>query len=116
MAITVAYSGTATIGATETSLVSGTSTLQTITAQPGIYQVVLDLAALTATETYELVIYEAAAPSGTKRVAMRRSVTGVQAEPIYITPSLLLCCGWDVTLDKIAGTDLSVSWSIRQVA
>jgi hypothetical protein len=85
-------------------------------AEPGIYQIALDLSALTAAETCELTIYEAAAPSGTKRLAMRRRITGALSEPIYITPSLLLMDGWDVTLAKIAGTDRSVSWSIRKVA
>lgn len=116
MPITTAYTNTATISSAETSLVSANTTLPTITAEPGIYQVALDLSALAATDTYELRIYDAAAAAGTKRIAMRRRITGALDEPIYITPSLLLMHGWDVSLTKIAGTDRSVSWSIRKVA
>lgn len=114
MAITAPYSGTATIGTTETSLVSGTTTLQTATV-PGIYQACVDLSALTTADLFEMTIYEAATSGGTKRVAWRRRFGGPLPEPIVITPSLLLMHGWDMTLDKVLGTDRSISWSIRQV-
>ena len=116
MTITTAYTGSATISTTETSLVSGTTTLQTITSAPGVYQAAIDLSALAATETYQLTIYEAAVAGGTKRIAMQRRITGPLDEPIYITPSVLLMHGWDVTLTKLLGTDRSISWSLRQIA
>lgn len=104
-----------TVSTTELSLISGTTTLQTDTT-PGIYQLLLDCAAMTATESYELRVYEKAAAGGTKRVLHRALLNGVQATPIFVLPSLLLGVGWDITLDKLAGTDRAFDWSIRKVA
>ena len=115
MAITAPFTGTATIGTAEVSLISGTTTLQTNTTA-GIWSACIDLAALTATETYEITVYEAAVAAGTKRIAWRRRLTGPLDEPIVHTTALVLMHGWDITMDKIAGTDRAIPYSIRQVA
>jgi hypothetical protein len=38
-----------------------------------------------------------------------------QAEPIWVSPSLILMHGWDVTLDALTGT-ITCNWSIRKAA
>ncbi len=116
MPLTAPYTGSATIGATPVSLVTGTTTLQTVTDAPGIYQVCLDLSALTSTDVIELDILEAATAAGAQRLAYTQRLAGPVAEPIYLTPSLVLMHGWDVRLAKLAGTDRAVSWSLRRVA
>ena len=34
---------------------------------------------------------------------------------LAVTPALVLMHGWDMTILKLAGTDRSIEWSIRQV-
>ncbi|MFM2056051.1 MAG: hypothetical protein RLY71_436 [Pseudomonadota bacterium] len=113
--LTFATGSAVTISTTELSLISGTTTLQTSTTA-GIYELVLDCANMTATEAYELRIYETAVAGGTKHLVRRKPINGAQAEPILVLPSLLLGVGWDITMDKLAGTDRAFSWSVRKVA
>jgi asparagine N-glycosylation enzyme membrane subunit Stt3 len=116
MAITEAYSGSATISTTEISLVSGTSVLQSAT-DDGVYQVWLDMNALTNTETYELKIKEKVRGASTQRTVFYAVIGYAQGnEPNFASPSLVLMHGWDVTLKKLGGTDRTVEWSIRKVA
>ena len=115
MAIAELHSGTATISTAEYSLVTNSTVLGSSTVD-GNYQVFIDLAAMTATEEYEITVKEKAIASSTQRVVFRSTVAGVQGSPIWVSPSLILHHGWDVTVDKIAGTDRSIVWSIRQVA
>lgn len=115
MAIAELFSGTATISTTEYDLPSSSTTLGSQTTD-GIYQVFIDFNALTATEEYRLRIYEKTISSGTQRVVQEVIISGVQSEPIYVTPALLFLHGWTVSLKKNQGTDQSIVWSIRQVA
>lgn len=115
MALSQAYVGSATIGTTEYSLPAGSTTLSAITTD-GIYQLFLDLSALTATESYKLQIKEKVQAASTQRVIQEVTISGVQSEPVYVSPSLLLLHGWDMTLTKLAGTDRAIEYSIRQVA
>lgn len=114
MAIIQIYSGTATITGTETSLISGTTTLQN-NANTGVYQVFIDTANMAAGDEYLIQIKEKVISGGTQRVVYSATVDGLQSAP-FVTPSLILMHGWDVTMDLIAGTARSISWSIRQVA
>lgn len=116
MAITTFASNTgATISTTETSMLNANSTIASNTTA-GVYQAFVDLNALAAGDTFQLKIYEKVASGGTQRVVQTVYFTGVQSDPIAVTPSLVLINGWDITLKKIAGTDRSLVWSIRQVA
>ena len=115
MAIAEAFSGSATIGTTPYDLPSNSTTVSAQTAD-GIYQLFLDLNALTATESYQLKIYEKVQSSGTQRLIDNMTISGVQSEPVYVTSALLLMHGWTFTLTKLQGTDRAIAWSIRQVA
>ena len=116
MAIAELYSGSATISTTEISLVSGTSTLQSITTD-GIYQVFLDLNALANGDVFELKVKEKVRAADTQRVTHIIPIAQAQpGQPNLASPSLILMQGWDVTLIKLAGTDRAIPWSIRQVA
>lgn len=115
MAIAEFATGTATVGVTEYSMVSNSTTLASNTTD-GVYQLFIDFGALTATEEYFVCVKEKVTAAGTQRVVFAATVAGVQGSPAWASPSLILMHGWDMTIDKIAGTDRSISWSIRQVA
>lgn len=119
MAISEAFAGSASIGTTEYDLPSASTTKSSQTTD-GIYQVFLDLSALTATEEYILRTYEKVRSTGTQRVVDSVEILGVQAEPVYVTPALLLLHGWTVTLQRVntggSSADRTIEWSIRQVA
>jgi hypothetical protein len=112
--ITEAYSGSASIGTTEYSLPNASTSLTPITAD-GVYQAFIDLAAMAAGDQYTLRVYERARSGDPQRVIYKAVFTGVQAYPLVATPSLMLIHGWDMTLDKDAGTDRTITWSIRTV-
>lgn len=113
MAITQAYTGTATVGTTEYSLVNNSTTLASST-DVGVYQVFIDFSNMAAGDEYEIKIKEKIISGGTQRAIYTATLDGAQGSP-FVTPTLVLMHGWDVTLDKILGTDRSISWSIRKV-
>ena len=116
MAITEAYElDGVTVGVAELSIVSGTTSLQTITTA-GVYQLWVDCAAMAKADEFIIRVYEKVeATGGTKRVAMSWSLLGVQAS-LFVTPSLVLMNGWDFTIQRLAGADRAFDASIRRVA
>lgn len=114
MAISEAYTGTATVGTGELSLVSGTTTLQSVTTD-GVYQCFIDTANMIAGDEYEILIKEKVTSAGTQRNVYSATLDGRQGTP-FVTPSLVLIHGWDITMRKVTGTDRAFPYSIRQVA
>lgn len=115
MAISEPFFGSATI-TTEYSLATASGgALQTL-ATPGIFQLFLGLGAMTAGDCYLLKIKEKVQTTSTQAVIQSVRLTGAQAQPAYVTESLLLKNGWDMTLTQISGTARAIEWSIRQVA
>lgn len=115
MAISEAFTGSASISTTEYDLPSASTTKSAQTSD-GIFQVFLDLSAMTATEAYQLRIYEKTRTTSTQALIEDITISGVQSEPVYVTPALLLLHGWTVTLTLLQGTAKTIEWSIRQVA
>lgn len=115
MAISEAFSGTETVGTTEHSLTTDTAGPD-VEVSDGVFQAFLDLSALAAGDVFTFKVYEKVLSSSTQRAVYEVSFTGVQATPVWVSPSLILLHGWDMTLDKIAGTDRAIDWSIRKVA
>lgn len=115
MAITEAYElDGVTVGTSELSIVSGTTTLQTITTD-GVFQLWVDAGNMAKADEFKVRLYEKVeATGGTKKVFSQWSLLGVQAE-IFCTPTFILMHGWDMTIQKIAGTDRAFDCSIRQV-
>lgn len=104
-----------TVGTTELSIVSGTTTLQTIT-DDGVYQLWVDPGTMAKGDEFRIRLYEKVeATGGTKKVFAQWSMLGVQAE-VFVTPTFILLHGWDMTMQKIAGTDRAFDASIRKVA
>ena len=113
MAITEYKTGTATISTTEYSLVTPGTTLATDTTT-GVYQVFIDFANMVSGDEYNIVIWEKVISGGSKKAIYSAVLEGVQGSP-FVTPTLILMTGWDVTVTKVSGTDTSISWSIRKV-
>lgn len=115
MAITEAFTSSATIGTTERFLASD-STAATYQTADGVYQLWLDLNALAAGDIFQVKCYEKVTSAGTARVVLIDNVTGPLDSPHYVTPSLILMHGWEFSLVKVSGTDRAIPWSIRKLA
>lgn len=103
-----------TVGTGELSVLSGTTTLQTDTT-PGIYQAWFDLGNIAKGDYFAFRIYEKVKAAGTKRMLAEWVNPPIAQSQIYVTPPLMLMHGWDVTIQKIAGTDRAFDASIRKV-
>jgi hypothetical protein len=114
MAIAESHTNSATIGTTEYSLPNNSTTLTPITTD-GVYQVFIDTGNMAAGDQYKIAVKEKITSGGTQREIYSAVLTGTMTNN-WVSPSLILLHGWDVTVTKIAGTDRSFSWSIRQVA
>jgi len=114
MAITELYTNSATISTTEYSLPNNSTTPASITTD-GIYQIWINFSTMTAAEQYEVKIKEKVTSGGSQVTIYHSILEGTQGGP-WVSPSLCMIHGWDVTVKKLAGTDRSIAWSIRQVA
>jgi hypothetical protein len=114
MAITEAFAGSEAVSTTEHSLTTDTAGPDTETSD-GVFQVFLDLNDMVAGDQLQVRIYEKVGSASTQRIVYEAILSGVQASPVWVSPSLILMHGWDVTLDALAGT-ITVDWSIRKVA
>lgn len=113
--ITEVYTFNASVSTTELSLVSGTSSLQTLT-DAGFYQLWIDANNMAKADEFEIAIYEKVeATGGTKRKVLNQRLTDTQ-HSIWFSPILCLKNGWDMTIKKIAGTDRTIEASIRMAA
>lgn len=114
MAIAELYTGTEAVGATEHSCTTDTAGPDVDTTD-GIFQAFFDVNDMVAGDVLEIRIYEKVRSGDTQRLVDMWTLTDAQSRPIYVTPSLILMHGWDITLTAAAGT-ITVNWSIRQVA
>ena len=114
MAISQAYTGTATMSTTEFSLVSGSTSLTGDTT-PAVIQVFIDTNNMFAGDEYEIKIKDRIISTDAQRTIYTATLDGAQSAP-FVTPSLILYHAWDITMKQITGTARSISWSIRKVA
>jgi hypothetical protein len=116
MAISELYSGTEAVSTTEWSLVTDTSyDTGDASTVDGVFQAFLDVSDMVVGDILQVRIYEKCRSGDTQRVAFEAILRDVQSQPIFVTPSLILMHGWDVTCDALVGT-ITVLWSVRQVA
>jgi len=111
MAFPTPYEGSASITGTEYSCPNASTTLTPITDQ-GTVQVFLDLGDMVAGDQLEIKIKEKVRSGGTQRTIYSAILTGTMADN-WVSPALVLMYGWDVTLKTLAGTSITVEWSIR---
>lgn len=114
MAITEAFTGSEAVSTTEHSMTTDTAGPDAETSD-GVFQVFLDLSDMISGDELQIRIYEKVTSSSTQRIVYQANLVGAQANPVWVSPSLVLMHGWDATLDAIAGT-ITVDWSIRKVA
>lgn len=114
MAILEYKTGSATISTAEYSLVTPGTTLASDTTD-GVYQVYIDFVNMTSGDEYNIEIREKVTSGGVQRSIYAAQLEGVQTSP-FVTPTLILMHGWDVTVNLVTGTARTISWSIRQVA
>jgi len=74
--------------------------------------VLLDCNAMAAGDQFNCVVYEKV-NGGTQRVVDTFPIIGTQT-PLVVLGPFTLGEGWDITLKKIAGTDRSIAWSLRE--
>lgn len=103
-----------TVGAGELSVISGTTTLANDTTD-GVYQLFVDPLQMAKGDEFIIRVYEKVKAAGTKRVLFSATLSDLQSEN-FVTPMLILMHGWDMTIQKVAGTDRTFDASIRQVA
>ena len=115
MAITEAFTGSQDVSTSEWSMTTDSAGPDTETSD-GVFQAFVDLNAAAAGDRFEFRLYEKAQSGDTQRLAYREVFDGAQTEPLFISPSFVLINGWDMTLLKIAGTDRTITWSIRKIA
>jgi hypothetical protein len=114
MAITIT-SDSATISTTEYFLASDSTTATYQTSKCAV-QLFLDLSALTVTETYTLKWYEKVNAGTARQFVATTTFTGVQSPANYASLQYIVGEGWEVSLTRTAGTDRSISWSLRTIA
>ncbi len=115
MTITVeAFTGTETISTTEHSLTTDTAGPDVDTTA-GIFQAFLDLNALAAGDEFVFKVYEKVRTGDTQRLIYAATFRDAQGTPVWVSPQLILGVGWDMTLDKVAGTDRAINWRISSV-
>lgn len=112
MAITIT-DDSATIGSTEYFLASD-STTATYQTTDCILQVFLDVSAVAAGDEFLVQFYEKV-PT-TARVFYDARIAGAQPRGIWVSPAFVVGTGWEVSIDKIAGTDRAIAWSLRKIA
>jgi hypothetical protein len=113
---TEAFNGNPTVGTTEYFLASA-STTKTKQTTAGVYQLFLDVNALAKNDVFEVkVTDEARAADTVEQVAYRATLWGVKTSKVWVSPALALMNGWEFSLDKLAGTDRAIPFSVRKLA
>lgn len=115
MAISEYASGTETVSTTEWSLTTDTSGPDADTTD-GVYQFFIDFNALQDGDAFEFRVYEKVLSTSTQRVVLIETIQNTQLAPVFVSPSLVLIHGWDATVLKVAGTDRSIDFSVRQIS
>jgi hypothetical protein len=116
MAISEAFAGTAATSATELSLPRNAAySAASPQTTAGVYQIFLDVNGMVAGNEIQIRIYEKVRAADTQRPTYQSNLVGLQSPAHWVSPSLILMNGWDVTLVGIAGTP-TITWSIRKVA
>jgi hypothetical protein len=108
------YGGSASISTTPFSLVNGSTTGASVTT-PDNVSAMLEIASMAAGDRYEINFLDKTQSSGgTQRSIHKVVVQGPGAPLVIMTPFLPMVHGWDVQVTKLAGTDRTVTWSLRK--
>jgi hypothetical protein len=114
MAISEAFAGTEAVSTTEWSMTTDTAGPDADT-NDGVYQIFLDVSDMVAGDELQIRVYEKVGAASTQRIVYQSNLVGAQSPPIWVSPSLILLHGFDMTVKAISGT-ITIDWSIRKVA
>lgn len=117
MAITEHASGTRTAGTPPEGSFTALGTASD--TNDGVYQFFIDVSNLAGgatPDTLEIQVLEKVLSGGTARLVFEAVVYGLQDEPIWVSPSLILMHGWTLQVKQTTGTARTFDWSIRKVA
>jgi hypothetical protein len=104
------------MGTTE-FFIASESTSKTKQTSAGIYQLWLDLNALAKNDVFEIKCTEEARAADTvEQVAYRATLWGVKTSKVWVSPALALMNGWEFSIDRLAGADRAIPYSIRKLA
>ncbi len=112
MATFAEESGTQTATISTEHVLNGTSP----NTVDGVYSFWVSTENMVAGDTLELRIKEKVISGGTQLLVSIATISGVQADKAWTSPSLILFHGWDFTLKQTAGTGRNFPWSIRKIA
>ena len=82
----------------------------------GVFQFFIDCSNMTSTDEISVQILEKVLPGGPQKVVFTSTINGVQSEPIWVSPSLILFNSWQIQVKQTLGTARTFDWSIRKVA
>lgn len=102
-----------TVSTTEFSLINGSTSIATNTTD-AVLSIWIDFNAMVAGDEYQIVLREAVAGGGTQRTRILGNVIGVQPGP-WTRHGYQVGNSWDVTLQRLAGADRSIAWSLRAI-
>lgn len=113
MAVTELYAGTEAVGATEWSLTTDTSFVADADTTDNVVQAWIDLSAMARGDAFRIKAYEKVQSAGTQRLIFSHTVQNQQSDPLYVSPAMMMMHGWDFTLQKVTGTDRTITWSVK---
>lgn len=111
--MTIAITNDSALISTTEYFLFGDSTTASYQTTDAILQVFLDLNALAAGDEFLIKFYEKADGSNA-RPFYKSTVIGAQSD-LWVSPSFLVGNGYEVSIDRIAGTDRTIPWSLRLV-
>lgn len=115
MAIAELYAVTQTgLSTTEWSLTTDTAGPD-VDTNDGVFQAFLDVTDMVTGDELEIKIYEKVQSGLTQRLVYQSNLVGPQSPPVWVSPTLILMHGWDMTVKAVSGT-IDIYGSIRQVA
>lgn len=116
MAITEPYElDGVTVGTSELSITNGDTSLQTQTTD-GVYMLFVDTSNMAQGDAFKFMLYEKVeATGGTKRLTVSAILIGAQTENL-VFPPMPFIHGWEMTIQKLAGTDRAFDASVRKIA
>ena len=114
MAITEHASGTRTTGTPPEAGFTALGTSADTT--DGVFQFFIDCYNMARGDTIKIQVLEKAISSGTARIIFEATLSNVQDEPIWVSPSLILMHGWTIQMKQTAGSARDFYWSQRKVA
>lgn len=117
MAISVTtFTGTNGTWGTEYSLTNGSTSIAAQTTV-GAFCIEVDVSALALGDVYEFRKYEKARAADTQRALLFATLADAQGADGagFTSPTFILGAGWDFTIKRTAGSDRTITYSVRGI-